>query len=725
MQQSRRLSLRVSLWSSLLLNFLVATPAFSEVPISDPVMGRGARWQTSPASATDGRDFLLAWVDGRSDDDGAIYTARVTADGTVLDPEGLRLGAAQRGGTEPSIAWTGDSYVVVWKSEECQYRRIATDGRVIAGGTFFERQCVAPRVASSGGAVLVAAFRPYGGIQVGVLEDAGDVRKLGEVSGHRFSLACSSSDCLLASSMWDHTIAGRWIGPAGERLQSSPFVLATNATDAAVAATAGRFLLAWRERIEWSSTARRIWARELDPQFPPEPAFVVTEAKKASLRELTVAPSGRGFIVAWTQDREAPPVRRNPITRIDSDAHIPSLPQVAFRARRIGDGDEEITFATSSVDPYSDMASVASSGVTHLGTWIERDSRKIAAAIAQYPAAVSRIAVTRTAKGQAESQIVNCGDHLLVIWAEEDAILARRFGFSGDALDVHPIVIAAGVDQRRPAAAFDGRSYLIAWNDDLRVRARVLHRDGTLAPEVHALSIDHTHDEAPSVVATDRGFAVLHGDGVSRLFLTRIGADALLERTLIATVTGPGHALGWNGSELIAVWSGGNEDGLFAMRVASTGSRIDDQPFRIAGSGVDTGAPSMSCRQSECVVAWSESRNGVKIASVTSRASFPIQEPMRDLTEYRERPSERYYPTVVRKAEGFQVLSKDLNGFLFEQTVRDSYASAEKAILFPSNGAATESIVATSEGLAVVESRPVFGPVYAGARRVFLDYLPR
>jgi hypothetical protein len=715
MRQTRQLSL--------LLAFVVAVPVFSEVAISDPVAGRGARWQKSPASATDGHDFLLTWVDARSGDDGAVYASRVTAGGAVLDPEGLLLGAGAYGGGNPAVAWTGNSYVVVWKGVECQYRRIATDGRVIGGGTFFDGQCLAPQVASSGASTIVAAFRPYGGIQVGVLEDAGTVRKLGEVSGNRFSLACSQADCLLASSTRDHTIAGRWIGRDGEHLQSAPFVLASNATDPVVAATAGRFLLAWRERIEWSSTTRQIWARELEPGLDAQAPFVVTESKKPSLRELTAAASGRGFIVAWTQDREARPIQRNPIARIDSETHVSSIPAIELRARRIGDGDEELTFAPSNVHVYDAMAAVASNGITHLGAWIEQDSRKIAAAIVRDPASVSRIAVTRTAKGQAESQVVNCGDHLLMVWAEEDAILARRFGFSGEALDAHPIVIAAGAQQHLPVAAYDGRSYLVAWNDDLRVRARVLHRDGTLASEVYALSSDHTNGEVPSVVATDLGFAILHGDALSQLVLTHIG-PAFIEQTPLATLTAPGYALGWNSSELVAVWTGAYGDGMSAMRLTSAGVRIDSEPFRVAGSGMHAGAPSMSCRQSECVVAWHE-YSGVRIASITARASFPIQEPMHDLSEYRERPSDRYYPMVVRIADGFQVISQSAGGSLFEQTVRDSYASAEKWILPPSPGAEVEAIAATSEGLALVESRPVFGPGYAGARRLFLHHLPR
>ena len=70
-------------------------------------------WHWDPAVASNGSDFLVAW----KDDDlstGQIDAARVTADGTVLDPNGIHISAA--GSVNyPAVAWDGTNYFVVWQ----------------------------------------------------------------------------------------------------------------------------------------------------------------------------------------------------------------------------------------------------------------------------------------------------------------------------------------------------------------------------------------------------------------------------------------------------------------------------------------------------------------------------------------------------------------------------------------------------------------------------------
>jgi hypothetical protein len=101
----------------LLLSFavasIVALTALGDTPLSDPLIARGAGAQFNPASATNGRDFLLVWEDSRSGNE-AIYATRVAADGSVLDPEGILLSDAESRSSAPSVAWTGSSYIVAW-----------------------------------------------------------------------------------------------------------------------------------------------------------------------------------------------------------------------------------------------------------------------------------------------------------------------------------------------------------------------------------------------------------------------------------------------------------------------------------------------------------------------------------------------------------------------------------------------------------------------------------
>lgn len=66
------------------------------------------------SSAFDGVNFAVVWSERRAGMD-VVRATRVALDGTVIDPLGVQLVAwPTRGQTEPSIAWNGSEYLVVW-----------------------------------------------------------------------------------------------------------------------------------------------------------------------------------------------------------------------------------------------------------------------------------------------------------------------------------------------------------------------------------------------------------------------------------------------------------------------------------------------------------------------------------------------------------------------------------------------------------------------------------
>jgi hypothetical protein len=78
---------------------------------------------SGPAVAFDGQStFLVVWSDRRNAQKtdagilGDIYASRIKTDGTLLDPNGVPVSTA--GGTQidPSVAWNGSSFVIVWQS---------------------------------------------------------------------------------------------------------------------------------------------------------------------------------------------------------------------------------------------------------------------------------------------------------------------------------------------------------------------------------------------------------------------------------------------------------------------------------------------------------------------------------------------------------------------------------------------------------------------------------
>jgi hypothetical protein len=93
-----------------------------------------------PGIASDGNGFLTVWRDARNSGTHADdpYAARVTRDGTVLDPNGIRLSTSTADAEWPSVAFDGTHYLVVWTAPvgATQYEVygtiVATDGSVVA-----------------------------------------------------------------------------------------------------------------------------------------------------------------------------------------------------------------------------------------------------------------------------------------------------------------------------------------------------------------------------------------------------------------------------------------------------------------------------------------------------------------------------------------------------------------------------------------------------------------
>jgi hypothetical protein len=90
-----------------------------------------------PDVAWGGDSHLAVWQDLRSRSNWQIYGARVRPDGTVLDPEGLAVGAGSGNRRHPRVAWSGRVFFAAWMQErpgagwDILATRIAPDGRVL------------------------------------------------------------------------------------------------------------------------------------------------------------------------------------------------------------------------------------------------------------------------------------------------------------------------------------------------------------------------------------------------------------------------------------------------------------------------------------------------------------------------------------------------------------------------------------------------------------------
>lgn len=97
--------------------------------------------RTGTSIAFDGTNYLVVWSDRRNDPQSRdIYGARVTPDGSVLDPNGIAIAVSSAHAEAPAVAFDGTNFFVVWQEYRQQDSvsavvgaRVAPDGTVIAG----------------------------------------------------------------------------------------------------------------------------------------------------------------------------------------------------------------------------------------------------------------------------------------------------------------------------------------------------------------------------------------------------------------------------------------------------------------------------------------------------------------------------------------------------------------------------------------------------------------
>jgi hypothetical protein len=132
--------------------------------------------QDSPAVAACATGFLVAWSDFRSERDCDVYAALVAGDGKVGSELVIAGGAGQPGGQcAPAVTWNGKEAFVVWQDHRSGKQfavfgaRVSSEGRLLdGGGVCLMQEGTDPRVASSGGRCFVTT-----GVAGCVVDDEG------------------------------------------------------------------------------------------------------------------------------------------------------------------------------------------------------------------------------------------------------------------------------------------------------------------------------------------------------------------------------------------------------------------------------------------------------------------------------------------------------------------------------------------------------------------------
>ncbi len=392
--------------------------------VCDTAVGRGR-----PAVSFDGTNYLVVWADRRDTGEYTpdIYGARVAQSGTVLDPDGLPICAADRSQGSPAVSFDGANYLVTWADGDIHGARVSQSGTVL----------------DSLGFAISAATDQQGSPAVSF----GGTNHLVVWNDGR------------SPSGWSD-IYGARVNQAGSVLDPEGVPIATSAHwqwSPAVSSDGTDFLAVWEDyrydpdtsciygtRVSQSGTV-------LDPQ-----GFAISTA--ASFQPSPAASfDGTNYLTVWRDSRN------------EQHGDI-----YGARVSQSGTVLDPQGIAISTARSFQWSPAVSSDGTSFLVMW--EDARNDAGDI--YGARVSSegevldpdgIPVSTAEREQFNAAVSFDGTNFLVVWGDQRGrtrtdIYGARVSPSGAVIDTAGILISATSRWlRSPVLSFDGTNHLVVW----------------------------------------------------------------------------------------------------------------------------------------------------------------------------------------------------------------------------------------------------------------------
>ncbi|NOK07772.1 hypothetical protein [Corallococcus exercitus] len=225
---------------------------------------------SEPAVAYGWGRFLVVWEDVR---EGGVYGTLVRKNGTLVSPAGFRINIGTGPGGTPSIAYDGDQFMVLWKTEDSiRGVRVKTDGTVV--GPVF------------------------------------NVITSGRVAGP-VGIACSSRICLVTFTVNSDTgseINARRVTTDGVVLPELVHGIAPGArlmVEATVAWNGTDFFIAWSDSRGGELTPDIYGARVKPDGTLVDPGGLPIAVAPGAQRSPDVVWTGRRFLVVWSDGRGA------------------------------------------------------------------------------------------------------------------------------------------------------------------------------------------------------------------------------------------------------------------------------------------------------------------------------------------------------------------------------------------------------------------------------------
>jgi phosphoribosylformylglycinamidine (FGAM) synthase PurS component len=611
------------------------------------VRGPARSSQLLPAVAFDGVNFLMVWQDDRG---GVISGARVTPQGTVLDPAGILITPAPGDRGSPAIAFDGEHFLVVWEEDRIDWDIYGT--RVTPQGTVLDPSGIPistaaddqfmPALAFDGTNFLVVwedngsdstdtTYNIYGARvtpQGAVLDPSGiaistaeDVQLTPAVAWDGVSFFTAWEDYRTGVS----DIYGARVTPQGEVLDSAgiPISTATNAQLLPALAFDGtNLLVTWADYRSVSSFD--IYGARVTPQGEvlDSAGFVISQA--ANDQDFPAAGfDGENFTVAWGDFRSG----------TDYDVY-------GTRITPRGEVLDPAGFVISEATRDQYYPAMGFDGANFLLAW--EDDRG-GSAYDIYSARVTPhgqvldpagFLVSQTANDQNSPATCFDGENFLVVWEDDRGgdgrdIYGARVTPQGGVLDPAGFPISqAAKDQLFPAVCFDNSNFLVTWEDYRSDRAgdiygaRVTPQGGVLDPAGFAIS-QAAHDQNLPATAFDGTNSLVvwadYRDSTRfHIYGARVSPQGtVLDPSGITITTEPGFQyapdIASDSANLLVVWqdtrSGSSWD-IYGARIAPDGAVLDPAGIALSRADNNQRFPAAAFDGTDFLVAWEDNRYG-------------------------------------------------------------------------------------------------------------------
>jgi len=510
--------------------------------------------QKYPSVAFDGTNYLVVWTDERPNSFYSydIYGARVSPSGTVHDPAGIAISTAPHFQKNPTVAFDGTNYFVVWED----FRNGSWD---IYG----------VRVDTSG-SVLDSSDIP---IAYGVHSEGSPYCAFG--STHYLVVWTDNRN--VASS---YDIYGTRIDTSGNVLDPTGIAISTavNSQYAPSVAFDGlNYLVVWND-IHAGTSHDIYGTRVTQAGVVLDPSGIAISSASQAQESALLEFDGTNYLVVWQDNR-----------------NISSSDIYGARVDTSGTVLDSLGIAISTAPDDQSNPSICFDNTQYFVVWhddrtgIDSDVYGSRVSTSGSVLDVSGIAISAVQSDQWYPATIYDGIHYSVVWQDKrhggdypGDIYTTQVNQSGVVQDTVGLIVSTAVyDQWSPSAAFDGTNYLVVWHDyrsdssyDI-YGTRVDQSGSILDPLGIAISTDAADQWFPSVAFDGTNYLVVWDDERGESFV-----DAI-------------------------------DHNIYGARVSPSGFVLDSLGIAISTATNDQRVPTVTFGGSQYLVMWEDARNGL------------------------------------------------------------------------------------------------------------------